>query len=72
VEDLHDDQLPSAVGVGEVGDRPGRRHEDVAFPDGVGPPLAVLDGRHHSLTCQERAWLSNKSAIYYRKEPVLC
>jgi hypothetical protein len=44
----------------------------VAFPDGVGPPLAVLDGRHHSLTCQERAWLSNKSAIYYRKEPVLC
>ena len=49
VEDLGDDELPPAIGVGQVGDRPGRRHEDVTFLDGVRPPLAVLDHRHHTL-----------------------
>jgi hypothetical protein len=49
MEDLGDDQFLPAVGVGQVGDRPGRRHEDMALLDGVRPPLAVLDRRHHSL-----------------------
>jgi hypothetical protein len=35
MEDLGDDQFLPAVGVGQVGDRPGRRHEDVALLDGV-------------------------------------
>lgn len=49
MENLGNDQLPPAVGVGQVIDRPRRRHEDVALPDGVRPLLAVLDDRHHSL-----------------------
>jgi hypothetical protein len=34
-ENLGDDQLPPAIGVGKVHDRPGVRHDDIALTDGV-------------------------------------